>query len=56
MKVELTVEEVNAILAELAEIPAKYSLNLIGKVRQIAQTQIDAFEKAQKEKADTEKE
>ena len=41
---ELTLDEINIILAGLGELPAKQSINLIIKIQQQAQAQIKAKE------------
>lgn len=40
LNVALTVEELNLVLSALAELPAKVSMNLIGKVTAQAQQQL----------------
>lgn len=40
IKFELTVDEVNLVFAGLGELPAKVSMNLIAKLQQQAQTQV----------------
>lgn len=40
-KLELTEQEVNTILAGLGELPAKHSFELIGKIKDICQSQIE---------------
>ena len=39
--IELTEQEVNTILAGLGELPAKHSFELIGKIKDICQSQIE---------------
>lgn len=38
---ELTEQEVNTVLAGLGELPAKHSFELIGKIKEICQSQMD---------------
>ena len=42
VKLELTVEELNIILAGLGELPAKASIALIDKIRKTATQQLQA--------------
>jgi hypothetical protein len=44
-KFEFTEKEINIILAGLAELPAKVSMEMIIKLRNLAQTQLNEFEK-----------
>ena len=41
---KLTEQEVNIILAGLGELPAKHSIELIGKIKQSCESQIEASE------------
>jgi hypothetical protein len=41
---ELTEQEVNIILAGLGELPAKHSIELIGKIKQSCESQIEETE------------
>lgn len=43
-KFEFTEKEINLILTGLAELPAKMSIEMILKIKQIAKVQIDEFE------------
>lgn len=43
-KFEFTEKEINLILTGLAELPAKISIEMILKIKQIAKVQIDEFE------------
>ena len=43
-KVELTVEEVNIVLAGLGELPAKHSIELIAKIKTTCESQIEETE------------
>jgi hypothetical protein len=43
-KFEFTEKELNLILTGLAELPAKISIEMILKIKQIAKVQIDEFE------------
>lgn len=49
VKLELTTDEVNIILAGLGELPAKHSINLLIKVQQQAQEQLKASENVSEE-------
>lgn len=42
LNIALTVEELNLVLSALAELPAKVSMNLIGKVTAQAQQELQA--------------
>lgn len=44
-KFEFTEKEINLILTGLAELPAKVSMEMIIKLRNLAQTQLNEFEK-----------
>jgi hypothetical protein len=44
-KFEFTEKEINLILTGLAELPAKMSMEMIIKLRNLAQTQLNEFEK-----------
>ena len=51
IKLELTVEEVNGVLAGLGELPAKASMGLIQKIQQQASPQLseqDVVEESEK--------
>ncbi len=43
---ELTVEEVNIVLAGLGELPAKASIAMIDKIRRVASEQLQAQQAA----------
>jgi hypothetical protein len=43
-ELKLTENEVNIILAGLGELPAKHSIELIGKIKQSCESQIEASE------------
>ena len=43
---ELTVEEVNIVLAGLGELPAKASISMIDKIRHVASEQLQAQQAA----------
>jgi len=43
-ELKLTENEVNIILAGLGELPAKHSIELIGKIKQSCKSQIKASE------------
>jgi hypothetical protein len=45
-KFEFTEKEINLILTGLAELPAKMSIEMILKIKQIAKVQIDEFEQS----------
>ena len=49
MKFELSLEEVNLVLAGLSELPAKQSLSLILKLQEEASAQIKAKNEAEKQ-------
>ena len=49
-KFEFTEKEINLILTGLAELPAKMSIEMILKIKQIAKVQIDEFEQAKLKK------
>ena len=42
MKIELTIDEWNVVVAGLAELPAKTSMGIIQKIQAQAQAQIEA--------------
>jgi hypothetical protein len=44
-KFEFTEKEINLILTGLAELPAKMSMEMIMKLKNLAQTQLNEFEK-----------
>jgi len=44
LNVALTVDELNLVLTALAELPAKVSMNLIGKITSQAQHELQASE------------
>jgi hypothetical protein len=43
-KFEFTEKEINLILTGLAELPAKVSMEMIIKIKNLAQTQLNEFE------------
>jgi hypothetical protein len=49
-KFEFTEKEINLILTGLAELPAKMSIEMILKIKQIAKVQIDEFEQSKLKK------
>jgi hypothetical protein len=51
VSLELTLDEINVVLAGLGELPAKTSLNVIDKVRSQAVSQLQAQPAALEEKA-----
>jgi hypothetical protein len=45
VKLELSVEEVNVVLAGLGELPAKASINVIDKIRSQAVSQLQSAQR-----------